>query len=44
LAEFEMAFLAKEEGMPPDKRSEQWEVIYGTAYWAVVRADASDKH
>jgi hypothetical protein len=43
-AEFEMAFLAKKEGMPPDKSFAQREFTYGTAFWAVVRAGVSDKH
>jgi hypothetical protein len=32
-----MTCLAKEEGMPPDKR----ETMYGTAFWANVRAGFS---
>jgi hypothetical protein len=41
-AESEMAFLVKEESMPPDKRSVDREVIYGTALWADVRARLAD--
>lgn len=37
-----MAFLAKEEGMPPDKRSADREIIYGIAFWADVRARFAD--
>lgn len=29
-----MSVLAKDEGTPPDKRSEPWEVSHGIAFWA----------
>jgi hypothetical protein len=33
-----MAIFTKEEGMPPDKRSADREIIYGTAYRVDARA------
>lgn len=41
-AESKMALLAKEEGIPPDRRLADRETTYGIAFWADVRARLAD--